>query len=61
MVLSAASCKWTRLRSVSPHIPSMLIGSHVPRDDALCHRFGLREFVAVDIGLVLLGIGFRER
>ena len=61
MVLSAASCKSTRLQSMSPQRPFMLIGSHVPRDDALSHRFGVREFVAVYIGLVLLRIGFRER
>ena len=61
MVLPAASCKLTRLRSVSPQMPFMLIGSHVPRDDALCHRFGVGEFVAVHIGLVFLRIGFRER
>ena len=39
----------------------MLIGSHVPCDDALSHRFGMGEFVAVYISLVLLRIGFRER
>ncbi len=42
-------------------LPFMLIGSHVPCDDALSHRFGMGEFVAVYIGLVLLRIGFRER
>ena len=50
-----------RLDSVLRQMPFMLIGSHVPRDDALSHRFGAGEFVAVYIGLVLLRIGFRER
>lgn len=43
MVLSTASCKSTSLRSVSPPMPFMLMGSHVSRNDALCHRFGVGE------------------